>query len=120
MTTSIIATPTERRCTSMSGCTATVDRYPTILSHSRRAAAGPESFRRHRAPWRHRRDDDIARPGDSDMTTKQVPVPLRLWLTTLACLAAVGNNSTAWAQPKPQPTLKIGVTLHPYYSWTKN
>jgi len=52
------------------------------------------------------------------MTTKQVP--LRLWLTTLACLAAVGNNSTAWAQPKPQPTLKIGVTLHPYYSWTKN
>ena len=21
---------------------------------------------------------------------------------------------------KPAPTLKIGVTLHPYYSWTKN
>ena len=42
------------------------------------------------------------------------------WLTALACLAVVGTGPAAEAQPKPQPTLKIGVTLHPYYSWTKN
>ena len=34
----------------------------------------------------------------------------------LAILA--GSAATALAQPKP--TLKIGVTLHPYYSWTRN
>src|SRR5262245_17032156 len=118
MTTSIIASRTERRCTSTSGCTATVDRYPTLLSPSRRRAAGSVFFRRHRAPWRRRRNDDTLRPGDSDMTTKHVP--LRLWLAIVACLAAVGNHQTAWAQPKAQPTLKIGVTLHPYYSWTRN
>ena len=28
--------------------------------------------------------------------------------------------STRGAGAQPRPTLKIGVTLHPYYSWTKN
>src|ERR1700676_352277 len=28
--------------------------------------------------------------------------------------------ATASAQPQPVRTLKIGVTLHPSYSWTKN
>jgi zinc transport system substrate-binding protein len=32
--------------------------------------------------------------------------------------AIVGIESAAYAQPKP--ALKIGVTLHPYYSWTTN
>jgi zinc transport system substrate-binding protein len=36
----------------------------------------------------------------------------------LAAIAVLGVCATASAQPKP--TLKIGVTLHPYYSWTKN
>jgi zinc transport system substrate-binding protein len=40
------------------------------------------------------------------------------WTVALACAAIVGIASTADAQPKP--TLKIGVTLHPYYSWTTN
>jgi zinc transport system substrate-binding protein len=35
-----------------------------------------------------------------------------------ALLAVIGFSSAASAQPKP--ALKIGVTLHPYYSWTKN
>jgi zinc transport system substrate-binding protein len=38
-----------------------------------------------------------------------------LWL---AAIAVLGVCATVSAQPKP--TLKIGVTLHPYYSWTKN
>src|SRR6185295_128773 len=33
-------------------------------------------------------------------------------------LAVLGVSATADAQPRP--TLKIGVTLHPYYSWTRN
>src|SRR5262249_38326083 len=36
----------------------------------------------------------------------------------LAALAIVLCAPNAWAQPAK--TLKIGVTLHPYYSWTKN
>ena len=36
----------------------------------------------------------------------------------LASLAVLGMAGTAAAQARP--TLKIGVTLHPYYSWTKN
>ena len=36
----------------------------------------------------------------------------------LSCLAILGVCAQAGAQPKP--TLKIGVTLHPYYSWTRN
>ncbi len=43
----------------------------------------------------------------------------RLWTVTwLASLAVLGASSMVAAQAKP--TLKIGVTLHPYYSWTKN
>jgi zinc transport system substrate-binding protein len=43
----------------------------------------------------------------------------RLTARTLAVVAAIlGSASFAVAQPKP--VLKIGVTLHPYYSWTKN
>jgi len=34
------------------------------------------------------------------------------------CLAILSLGTSAGAQPKP--TLKIGVTLHPYYSWTRN
>jgi zinc transport system substrate-binding protein len=37
------------------------------------------------------------------------------WFTWIA---VAGIVPAAWAQPKP--TLKIGVTLHPYYSWAKN
>src|SRR5216683_3352423 len=44
---------------------------------------------------------------------------LRAWTVTwLAAIAVLGVSATVSAQPKP--TLKIGVTLHPYYSWTKN
>jgi zinc transport system substrate-binding protein len=44
---------------------------------------------------------------------------MRATLAVLAtCLAVLGLTAPADAQP--QPTLKIGVTLHPYYSWTKN
>src|SRR5262247_2899015 len=39
-------------------------------------------------------------------------------VTCLAVAVVVGYGTPAAAQPKP--TLKIGVTLHPYYSWTKN
>ena len=38
--------------------------------------------------------------------------------TLLAAMAVLATGGVAAAQPKP--TLKIGVTLHPYYSWTKN
>src|SRR5476649_279248 len=38
--------------------------------------------------------------------------------TLLAAMAVLATGGVATAQPKP--TLKIGVTLHPYYSWTKN
>ena len=43
--------------------------------------------------------------------------------TAFAALAFwLGAAAAASAQtmPQPAPTLKIGVTLHPYYSWTKN
>jgi len=36
----------------------------------------------------------------------------------LTCAAIVGIGNAAYAQPKP--ALKIGVTLHPYFSWTRN
>jgi zinc transport system substrate-binding protein len=43
----------------------------------------------------------------------------RAWLLELITLiAVVGVASPGSAQPKP--ALKIGVTLHPYYSWTRN
>jgi zinc transport system substrate-binding protein len=41
------------------------------------------------------------------------------WTVALfTCAAIVGIGNAAYAQPKP--ALKIGVTLHPYFSWTKN
>jgi zinc transport system substrate-binding protein len=41
------------------------------------------------------------------------------WTVALiTCAAIVGIGNGAYAQPKP--ALKIGVTLHPYFSWTKN
>ena len=44
---------------------------------------------------------------------------LTAWTSALlTSLALVGVSTVASAQAKP--TLKIGVTLHPYYSWTKN
>ena len=36
----------------------------------------------------------------------------------VVCLGLIACATTAFAQA--QPVLKIGVTLHPYYSWTKN
>ena len=39
-------------------------------------------------------------------------------IALLAAAVIVAASGIASAQPKP--TLKIGVTLHPYYSWTKN
>jgi zinc transport system substrate-binding protein len=42
----------------------------------------------------------------------------RAALTLIAVSALLVFSSVAWAQPKPP--LKIGVTLHPYYSWTRN
>ena len=49
-----------------------------------------------------------------------MPRPLRFvaGLTVLAAAAVLGSSKFASAQPRP--ALKIGVTLHPYYSWTKN
>jgi zinc transport system substrate-binding protein len=41
-----------------------------------------------------------------------------LTVTWLVLITLLGVSATVSAQPKP--TLKIGVTLHPYYSWTKN
>jgi zinc transport system substrate-binding protein len=44
---------------------------------------------------------------------------LKVWsVAWLASIAVLGVGGVAAAQVKP--TLKIGVTLHPYYSWTKN
>jgi zinc transport system substrate-binding protein len=45
-------------------------------------------------------------------------VPRRSALAMSALLAILGTSAMAIAQPKPP--LKIGVTLHPYYSWTRN
>ena len=39
-------------------------------------------------------------------------------IVVLAAAAFLGGSVVASAQPKP--ALKIGVTLHPYYSWTRN
>jgi zinc transport system substrate-binding protein len=39
------------------------------------------------------------------------------WITGLALASVLALASTAAAQPR---TLKIGVTLHPYYSWARN
>ena len=39
-------------------------------------------------------------------------------LTAVAFIVALGWSAAASAQTKP--ALKIGITLHPYYSWTKN
>ena len=39
-------------------------------------------------------------------------------LTAVAFIVALGCSAAASAQTKP--ALKIGITLHPYYSWTKN
>jgi zinc transport system substrate-binding protein len=41
---------------------------------------------------------------------------LRTFAIWMVCAAL--SIASAWAQPRP--TLKIGITLHPYYSWTKN
>src|ERR1700733_15610179 len=44
---------------------------------------------------------------------------LRAWTTTLlVSIAALAAGGTVSAQPAAP--LKIGVTLHPYYSWTRN
>ncbi len=57
------------------------------------------------------------------------------WLVLFACLALVAckgsdraggernalpSGNAAASAPAPKKTLAIGVTLHPYYSWTKN
>jgi zinc transport system substrate-binding protein len=43
-------------------------------------------------------------------------------VASLVCFAVLAPGSIASAQTRSTqaPTLKIGVTLHPYYSWTKN
>jgi len=43
---------------------------------------------------------------------------VRVWIAVLASMAVLVFAIAASAQPKP--ALKIGVTLHPYYSWTRN
>jgi len=43
---------------------------------------------------------------------------VRVWIAVLASMAVLGTSGFVFAQPKP--ALKIGVTLHPYYSWTRN
>jgi zinc transport system substrate-binding protein len=45
-------------------------------------------------------------------------IRLRARLLALAAAAVLGGATAASAQPKP--TLTIGVTLHPYYSWVMN
>jgi len=48
------------------------------------------------------------------------PAPA-LWIGLLLAAAAAASAAIG-AEPTPVPgtTLKVGVTLHPYYSWTKN
>jgi zinc transport system substrate-binding protein len=46
---------------------------------------------------------------------KRAPALRLAWACLFALVAA-----KAGAQPAPPAPLKIGVTLHPYYSWTKN
>jgi zinc transport system substrate-binding protein len=38
----------------------------------------------------------------------------------VSCLALIIALGSGVASAQPKPTLKIGVTLHPYFSWTKN
>jgi zinc transport system substrate-binding protein len=45
-------------------------------------------------------------------------IRLRARLLALAAAAVLGSATAASAQPRP--TLTIGVTLHPYYSWVMN
>jgi zinc transport system substrate-binding protein len=49
----------------------------------------------------------------TDMTRLRASI-----VAVLASFAVLGVSAVVFAQPKP--TLKIGVTLHPYYSWTRN
>jgi zinc transport system substrate-binding protein len=42
------------------------------------------------------------------------------WLASIAILGAGGEVAAQPNSTQPKSTLKIGVTLHPYYSWTKN
>jgi zinc transport system substrate-binding protein len=45
-------------------------------------------------------------------------LPKAMLVMSAVVMAILGAGATALAQPKPP--LKIGVTLHPYYSWTRN
>ena len=45
------------------------------------------------------------------------PARLTVVATALICILSPGEPPHAMQPPAP---LKIGVTLHPYYSWTKN
>jgi len=47
-----------------------------------------------------------------------MPRPVFTVLTRLAFVALLAWSAAASAQTKP--ALKIGITLHPYYSWTRN
>jgi len=47
-----------------------------------------------------------------------MPRPVFTVLTRLAFVAILAWSAAASAQTKP--ALKIGITLHPYYSWTRN
>src|SRR4051794_27148464 len=55
------------------------------------------------------------------MTRRTVPIVLAM---VAAAVLAGGASASAQSRPAavtpPAATLKIGVTLHPYYSWTKN
>jgi zinc transport system substrate-binding protein len=43
-----------------------------------------------------------------------------LLAVVLHASAAHAADATAPGRPTPEPPLKVGVTLHPYYSWTQN
>src|SRR5882672_9912502 len=83
----------------------------------RRAGAG----RLRPAAPEHRLDRGVlesAQPAVCHPEMIEMPRLRTLAMTWLAAIAVLGVCATVSAQPKP--TLKIGVTLHPYYSWTKN
>src|ERR1700684_2389775 len=42
------------------------------------------------------------------------------WSIRIATLFTLTLGFAASSLPQTKPALKIGVTLHPYYSWTKN
>jgi len=42
------------------------------------------------------------------------------WLASISILAFGSEAAAQQNSTQPKSTLKIGVTLHPYYSWTKN